>query len=689
MTRLPAFKRPDQLQLSPSTIAWTATGAALVLSAALGSVSAALAAAGSAYAVRRLAPRCALACVVLLAALALLLPAQVAVPATPLSLLALVALLAAAGAAAWWHVRVAADPRAWRRAARLRRKARGVTADSAVAPFPGVGVDAGRSWRRVLTPALGLDARATTALRQQQSPQKAQVLQPPSSSAASQGTVPGGAAGHSVRTEESGPRAVRVPRSPDEELLFRFLRDARDAMQADVTYFWRGNVFDDALELVASSGLRGDDAPPPSLAPEMEPLVRWAAQERMVVANADDQPELFVVGPVGKGESIHGVLAVRCHDRAHLPRDRARSWLGRYAAQLARLIELIEEGHAARRYREKSQRVLRAAEMVEKCLDREELGRAVCAVATDIASATHAAFILWDEEQGVGVVQSTTDGHHVAPGFEVRDRALFAAACRERQSYAIRDARRMSRDTVLYGPSEPRRLPGSLAVVTLVGQGSCKGAIAVEGEAPMQVTAVEVDLLRMLASHVLSALENTRQFERAAELAVIDPLTGLLNRRGFEAKLSELLESTDRYGLPTSLIMIDVDHFKTVNDSYGHDAGDAVLQGLGKVIRQTVRTLDVVARYGGEELAVLLPGTGLREAEEAAERLRLAIGGRLVPAGRNRLRVTVSLGVACYPRSVTERAGLVPQADRALYEAKRGGRNCVRAAAPLSSADTP
>ncbi len=640
MTRLPAFRRPDQFFLSRSSLAWLATAAALTLGAAVGSVVAALAAAGAALAVHRLAPLRAAACVIALGALAVLLSRWQPAHATSGAMVAIVMLVGTSVAAVRLHgqARGTFAGAILRRAHRRRHAEPQGQAPGRTSPFPGVGVDAGRAWRRATTPVTGTDI-------------------------------------------------VVRPRVQGDDVVRRFLRDLRDALGADATFYWRANLFDDALELTATSHEAG--GPPPAETPaSVDPLIRWAAQERMVVSNSDDATDLFLAAPVGKGESIHGVLGLRVERRTQLSRERARPWLGRAASHLARLIELVDEAHAARRYRDKSQRLLHAAEMVQRRLELDDLAEAICTAALNVTAATRAAFILWDERRDEGHVHRTSSGHPIPNGLPVTGRALFAAACRDGQSYAIRDARRMARDAVLYGPAEPHRLPASLAVVSLVSQRVVKGAIVVEGDTPLQLTAVEVDLLRMLATHAVVALENTRHFQRAAELATVDPLTSLVNRRGFEAKLHEHLEATDRYGLPTSLLLLDIDHFKAVNDTYGHDAGDAVLVAVALTIQKTVRALNVAARQGGEEFAVLLPGTGLWEAEEAAERLRSALGERLIPAGRNRLRVTVSLGVACYPQSTTERAGLVAQADRALYDAKRGGRNCVRCATPVAATES-
>jgi diguanylate cyclase (GGDEF)-like protein len=165
-----------------------------------------------------------------------------------------------------------------------------------------------------------------------------------------------------------------------------------------------------------------------------------------------------------------------------------------------------------------------------------------------------------------------------------------------------------------------------------------------------------------------------------AELATIDGLTGIYNRRHFMARLNGEWTRFQRYARPLSLLMIDVDAFKTVNDQHGHGAGDQVLVYVARACGARKRGPDVVARIGGEEFALLLPETTIEEAHVVAERLRALIAEQPVPCGDDSLRVTVSIGVATSSAGMTEATDLMRLADVALYAAKRGGRNTVRIA---------
>lgn len=176
--------------------------------------------------------------------------------------------------------------------------------------------------------------------------------------------------------------------------------------------------------------------------------------------------------------------------------------------------------------------------------------------------------------------------------------------------------------------------------------------------------------------------EVTRLKRELADLSTqvrTDPLTGLANYRHFLATLSQEMERTQRSGQPTSLIMLDIDHFKRVNDTWGHEIGNQALVHIAGLMVQSLRKLDIPCRYGGEEFAVILPDTTLRAAAPVAERLRELIEKSPLPLAGQELRITASLGISTYLMSSPESPEeLVQQADDFLYQAKQDGRNRVR-----------
>ena len=161
--------------------------------------------------------------------------------------------------------------------------------------------------------------------------------------------------------------------------------------------------------------------------------------------------------------------------------------------------------------------------------------------------------------------------------------------------------------------------------------------------------------------------------------AVRDRLTGAYNRAFFNERWEQAFSHSLRSDVSLSVILLDLDHFKRLNDTYGHAAGDAVLEAAARAMQSSVRHEDTLARYGGEEFVAILPGATLREGLKVAERLRRNVAGITVPFGEHRLSVTVSVGVSTRRRSGPDTPGaMLARADALLYEAKSAGRNCAR-----------
>ena len=184
-------------------------------------------------------------------------------------------------------------------------------------------------------------------------------------------------------------------------------------------------------------------------------------------------------------------------------------------------------------------------------------------------------------------------------------------------------------------------------------------------------------LLESLGLQIAAALQNAHLYE----LAMVDGLTGLFMRRYFDARIEEEIERSKRYGTAFSVVMMDVDDFKSLNDAHGHLMGDRVLRGIANVVKSQMRGVDTAARYGGEEIAVILPRTELVNAYNVGERIRGAIAELRITTDSTpaqALRVTASFGISAYPESkAIDGEDLVRYADRALYRAKKTGKNRV------------
>ncbi len=220
----------------------------------------------------------------------------------------------------------------------------------------------------------------------------------------------------------------------------------------------------------------------------------------------------------------------------------------------------------------------------------------------------------------------------------------------------------------------------ALAHVVLSPTGDPRGALGVV-RAGRRFVSAERELLAMLASQAAAGLENVSLHELVRRQATTDELTGLANLRAFRGRLASEVERARRHDADLSLVLIDLDHFKHVNDAYGHLEGDRVLRAIADALSRAARASDLAARYGGEELILLMPGSGSDGALAAAERLRTEVESLRVSVGDgDQIVMTASFGVATASGRAANAHELLAAADAALYDAKRSGRNCVRAA---------
>jgi diguanylate cyclase (GGDEF)-like protein len=230
----------------------------------------------------------------------------------------------------------------------------------------------------------------------------------------------------------------------------------------------------------------------------------------------------------------------------------------------------------------------------------------------------------------------------------------------------------------------PRYRTRSFVAVPILAGLETLGAIAVtdrQGDRPFSAT--DVTALRVFATGAALAIGRERALNLAdlyARAAAVDPVTGLFNRRYFEGRLDEELQRSQRHQIPVALLLIDVDDFKLVNDSFGHLAGDTALRDIGEILRNCVRIFDVCARFGGEEFVIIMPGSNRDSAFRVAERIRQRVDAyRPLEREVGALRITVSIGLAVSSPGTTV-SELLELSDKALYAAKRAGKNRIRSA---------
>ncbi len=251
-------------------------------------------------------------------------------------------------------------------------------------------------------------------------------------------------------------------------------------------------------------------------------------------------------------------------------------------------------------------------------------------------------------------------------------------------SVVLQDGVSIRLENILEDP-HLRRLPaghpftGSLLGVPLILKNKVIGGLfAANKQGEKTFTQEDEDILLMLALQSAAAIENARLYANTVKFATTDSLTGLTNRRVFMEELTKETARSSRYHRSFSLLMVDIDHFKWVNDTHGHQSGDAVLRSMGDILKEQLRIVDLVARYGGEEFAILLPETDASGGKLVGDRLRGAIAQTpfLLPDGKE-IGLTVSIGIASFPLCARIPSDLIKRADQAMYVSKDVGRNQV------------
>jgi diguanylate cyclase (GGDEF)-like protein len=214
----------------------------------------------------------------------------------------------------------------------------------------------------------------------------------------------------------------------------------------------------------------------------------------------------------------------------------------------------------------------------------------------------------------------------------------------------------------------------SLVVVPMNLFGAIAGFIRLVSPEPNRFATPDLRTLEIISTIASVSMENLYMFERVRELAIKDGLTGLFTHRAFQTRIEEEILRSARSKIPFSLIMIDIDHFKSYNDTYGHQAGDEVLKAVSRALSENVRDIDFTARYGGEEFAIILTGVGKAQAADVAEHIRKAIEGRRFAFNGTDTKVTASFGVSEFPGEAAISSQLVRASDERLYRAKKRNR---------------
>lgn len=453
------------------------------------------------------------------------------------------------------------------------------------------------------------------------------------------------------------------------------LADIRELMGASYAAVWDASEAARVPTLLEYSAV---DGVAPTLDSRTTGLVRQSAAQGIGAMCTDADTIRFAATPVSIAEGDRIVLTIGSRQAPiAMTRDRLRHWVPRFAARIDRLRSLVIAQAAHERDERSADLVLFTATQLQEQRTVEELGEVLCTAAGQLAGARRVALVRWHATEGKGEVAYATRGHLVAPEWPVDPGTQVANACESDRMTFVEDAAAHREGFVVYGGAEMRRTLASLAVIPMRGQEGVIGALVLEADPPAHLVKGDAKNLRLLTLLGTAALETLWEIEEINRRARTDALTGLANRQQFEERLTRIVMETNRFGGSCALVVIDIDRFKHVNDTFGHQVGDEVLKEVSRVLQNAVRTVDLCARYGGEEMALLLPQTELAGAGLLAERLRRAVCDQPVRVNGHEIPITISLGVAAYPEGASSRDELFAAADRALYGAKRAGRNKV------------
>lgn len=386
---------------------------------------------------------------------------------------------------------------------------------------------------------------------------------------------------------------------------------------------------------------------------------------------------LPIVEGQGSG-SVRGVLVADRLDAAPFSDDDERM-LAVVAGEVLRAIEIERVLSYIKRARDEKDRLFRAIEELNRTTKTAEAVAVAIEVARGLGRLDFAALTLVEEEAGkrrhrVARVCGIASGRALE-GEEFSDNTgLVANVVRYGAPLPGRDVQRMEREVVF---DESTQLKGlhSLKIVPLRAGERILGTLVAGARRKCAFDDDAVRTLEVLAMQAAQSILRASLFEQTERMATTDGLTGLLNHRTFQSRADEAVQLSHRYKKRVSLVLTDIDHFKSVNDTYGHPTGDQVLKGVAKILRQTARDTDLVARYGGEEFCVLMPETDMAGAKVIAERIRKEVEAATFDTELGPLKVTMSLGIATIPDVCQAKQEMIDKADQCLYFAKHHGRN--------------
>jgi len=383
----------------------------------------------------------------------------------------------------------------------------------------------------------------------------------------------------------------------------------------------------------------------------------------------------FVGVPVVEGRSARGILVGdRADARKFEPADVAL--VNAAAAQVVRVVQSERVFQALERSKHEHERFYQASAELNRALTLDQVYDAAIAGARGVCEFEFGCIATYEARRGSHTIRRVVgEGSDKLLGTSHKDPSSIASMVAKNKLALPAGGDWHERDVPVF--SHPMRIKDyeSLLVVPLIVKDEVIGTFTVAATRAGAFPSDRRVMLGVIANQVAVSMQNARMYEALEEQATTDGLTGLVNHRTFQERFSTMLGRAERHELSVSLLLTDIDHFKKINDTYGHPTGDEVLRRVAAILKASARKIDIVARYGGEEFALVLEGTDRAGARQLAERIRQEVEQQSFPSAKGAFGATLSIGVASYPDDAREKPEIIARADQSLYSAKHGGRN--------------
>lgn len=400
---------------------------------------------------------------------------------------------------------------------------------------------------------------------------------------------------------------------------------------------------------------------------------------RYVAFASNTRSELAI--PLMVRDEIVGVLDCQSENLAHFDSE-TTDLLTLFSTQASMALQNAQLHSLERRRAQQLRAINDVARQMTGVLERKELLVKVCPLIQQAFRVSHVSVLLKEDDNLVIRAHHGTLTPIVAENHRVPvEHGIYGKTLVEGKSLIANHLQGTSGGPDLYRETVSRMC------IPLVSFGQKLGVLALDSDQAGTFNEDDAQALESVADICATAIQNANYVERVKQLAYLDGLTGIFNRRYFELRLAEEMERARRFSSSMTIVIIDIDHFKRLNDEFGHLLGDEVLRQVSSIFHQNVRKIDVVCRYGGEEFAILLSQTDPNYAVEIAEKLRRTVEAWQFPGVPR--PVTISAGVATFPGHGSTRDEVVKAADAGLYAAKQAGRNRVVLTAEPQTKNNP